>query len=574
MNQIPYLRPKRDLFISAIPLILGLAFLILLPGLAEARRMPSSPVNGRRVVHADVVIYGGTSAAIIAAVEVIRSGKSVAVVSPDLHPGGLTSGGLGYTDTGRKETIGGLSRDFYHRVWLHYQNDSAWRWQKSAEFGNKGQGTPAIDGQNRTMWLFEPHVAEQIFEDYIREYAIPVFRNEWLDREKGVILKKGRIVSITTLSGKEFTGKMFMDATYEGDLMAAAGVRFVTGRESNAEFSEQWNGVQKGAWHHRHNFLVLKEPVSAYKIPGDPGSGLLPLVSPDPPGENGSADHRVQAYCFRLCMTDHPANRIPFPRPANYDSTQYELLARVFERGWNEVFDKYDALPNRKTDTNNHGPVSSDYIGMNYDYPGASYAQRREIIRAHEEYQKGLLWFMSHDRRVPETIRDKMGAWGLAADEFTDHGGWPHQLYIRESRRMRGGYVMTENELTRRRPTPESIGMGSYTIDSHNVQRYIDENGNVQNEGDVGLELPGPYAIAYGSVVPTKEDCTNLLVPVCVSATHIAYGSIRMEPVFMILGQSAAVAACMAIDRNIAVQEIPYPALREALLSKGQILNE
>ncbi|MBP7505295.1 MAG: FAD-dependent oxidoreductase, partial [Prolixibacteraceae bacterium] len=510
--------------------------------------MPSSPVNGRRVVQADVVIYGGTSAAIIAAVEVIRSGKSVVVVSPDLQLGGLTSGGLGYTDTGRKETIGGLSRDFYHRVWLHYQNDSAWRWQKSAEFGNKGQGTPAIDGQNRTMWLFEPHVAEQIFEDYIREYAIPVFRNEWLDREKGVILKKGRIVSITTLSGKEFTGKMFMDATYEGDLMAAAGVRFVTGRESNAEFSEQWNGVQKGAWHHRHNFLVLKEPVSAYKIPGDPGSGLLPLVSPDPPGENGSADHRVQAYCFRLCMTDHPANRIPFPRPANYDSTQYELLARVFERGWNEVFDKYDALPNRKTDTNNHGPVSSDYIGMNYDYPGASYAQRREIIRAHEEYQKGLLWFMSHDRRVPETIRDKMGAWGLAADEFTDHGGWPHQLYIRESRRMRGGYVMTENELTRRRPTPESIGMGSYTIDSHNVQRYIDENGNVQNEGDVGLELPGPYAIAYGSVVPTKEDCTNLLVPVCVSATHIAYGSIRMEPVFMILGQSAAVAACMAID--------------------------
>ncbi len=574
MIHIPYLRPKRDLFISAIPLILGLAFLILLPGLAEARRMPSSPVNGRRVVQADVVIYGGTSAAIIAAVEVIRSGKSVVVVSPDLQLGGLTSGGLGYTDTGRKETIGGLSRDFYHRVWLHYQNDSAWRWQKSAEFGNKGQGTPAIDGQNRTMWLFEPHVAEQIFEDYIREYAIPVFRNEWLDREKGVILKKGRIVSITTLSGKEFTGKMYMDATYEGDLMAAAGVRFVTGRESNAEFGEQWNGVQKGAWHHRHNFLVLKEPVSAYKIPGDPGSGLLPLVSPDPPGENGSADHRIQAYCFRLCMTDHPANRIPFPRPANYDSTQYELLARVFERGWGEVFDKFDALPNRKTDTNNHGPVSSDYLGMNYDYPGASYAQRREIITAHEEYQKGLLWFMSHDRRVPETIRDKMGAWGLAADEFKDHGGWPHQLYIRESRRMRGAYVMTENELTRRCPTPESIGMGSYTIDSHNVQRYIDENGNVQNEGDVGLELPGPYAIAYGSVVPTKEDCTNLLVPVCVSATHIAYGSIRMEPVFMILGQSAAVAACMAIDRNIAVQEIPYPALREALLSKGQILNE
>jgi hypothetical protein len=560
--------------LSEVTLLLWLAMMILLPGQAEARRPFSSTATGQRVVRADVVIYGGTSAAIIAAVEVIRSGRSVVVVSPDLHVGGLTSGGLGYTDTGKKETIGGLSRDFYHRVWLHYQSDSAWRWQKSADFGNKGQGTPAIDGENRTMWLFEPHVAEKIFEDYIREYAIPVFRDEWLDRAKGVTLKKGRIVSITTLSGMTFRGQIFMDATYEGDLMAAAGVGFVTGRESNAEFGELWNGVQKGAWHHRHNFLVLKEPVSAYKIPGDPGSGLLPLVSPDPPGENGSADHRVQAYCFRLCMTDHPANRIPFPRPANYDSTRYELLARVFERGWNEVFDKYDALPNRKTDTNNHGPVSSDYIGMNYDYPGASYEQRREIIKAHEEYQKGLLWFMTHDEGVPEAIRRKMGAWGLAADEFRDHGGWPHQLYIRESRRMRGSFVMTENELTRRSPTPESIGMGSYTIDSHNVQRYADENGNVQNEGDVGLGLPGPYAIAYGSVVPRKEECTNLLVPVCVSATHIAYGSIRMEPVFMILGQSAAVAACMAIDRKIPVQEVPYPALKKVLLEKGQILNE
>ncbi|HRV89878.1 MAG TPA: FAD-dependent oxidoreductase, partial [Prolixibacteraceae bacterium] len=480
---------------------------------------------------------------------------------------------LGYTDTGRKETIGGLSRDFYHRVWLHYQNDSAWRWQKSAEFGNKGQGTPAIDGENRTMWLFEPHVAEKIFEDYIREYAIPVFRNEWLDREQGVILKKGRIVSMTTVSGRKFTGKMFMDATYEGDLMAAAGVRFVTGRESHAEFGEQWNGVQKGAWHHRHHFLVLKEPVSAYKIPGDPGSGLLPLVSIDPPGENGSADHRIQAYCFRLCMTDHPDNRIPFPRPENYDSTRYELLARIFERGWNEVFDKFDALPNRKTDTNNHGPFSSDFIGMNYDYPGATYERRKEIIREHEEYQKGLLWFMTHDQRVPEAIRGKLGTWGLAADEFTDCGGWPHQLYIRESRRMRGSFVMTENELTRRSPTPESIGMGSYTIDSHNVQRYVDENGHAQNEGDVGLDLPGPYAIAYGSVVPRKEECTNLLVPVCVSASHIAYGSIRMEPVFMILGQSAAVAACMAIERNIPVQEAPYPELRQLLLDKGQVLK-
>jgi hypothetical protein len=524
-------------------------------------------------VKADVIIYGGTSSAIIAAVEVCRSGKSVVVVSPEMHPGGLTSGGLGYTDTGMKETIGGLSRDFYHRVWLHYQNDSAWNWQKKDEFGNVGQGTPAIDGENRTMWLFEPHVAEKIFEEYIKEYKIPVYRNEWLDREKGTVVKKGHIVSITTLSRKKFFGKMFIDATYEGDLMAAAGTSYMAGRESNSEYGETWNGVQKGAFQHRHNFMIFQQPISAFCIPGDPKSGLLPRISPESPGENGTGDHRVQAYCFRLCMTNHPGNRIPFPKPENYDSTQYELLLRIFERGWNEGFEKFDALPNRKTDTNNHGPFSSDNIGMNYDYPEASYERRKEIIREHENYQKGFFWFMANDPRMPGEKRERMQAWGLAADEFTDNGGWPHQLYIREARRMKGMFVMTENELMKRKPTPQSIGMGSYTIDSHNVQRYVDENGNVQNEGDVGVKLPGPYEIAYGSIVPKKEECANLLVPVCVSATHIAYGSIRMEPVFMILGQSAAVAACLAIDRKVAVQDVPYDDLSKILISMGQVLE-
>jgi len=331
--------------------------------------------------------------------------------------------------------------------------------------------------------------------------------------------------------------------------------------------------VQRDALHHRHHFKIFDQPISAYRVPGDKTSGLLPRISSEPPGENGSGDKKVQAYCFRMCLTDHPENRIPFPKPENYDPGQYELLARVFERGWKEGFAKFDAIPNRKTDTNNHGPFSSDNIGMNYDYPEATYERRKEIIREHENYQKGFYWFVANDPRVPANIRLKMQTWGLSKDEFTDNGNWPRQLYIREARRMMGSFVMTENELMKRKPTPSSVGMGSYTIDSHNVQRYVDEEGNVQNEGDVGVKLPGPYEIAYGSLVPRKEECTNLLVPVCVSASHIAYGSIRMEPVFMILGQSAAVAACLAIDKRVAVQEVPYSELRKKLLGKGQILE-
>jgi hypothetical protein len=525
------------------------------------------------VYEADVVIYGGTSAAVIAAVEVAQSGKSVIMVSPDIHLGGLTAGGLGWTDTGKKETIGGLARNFYHRVYNHYQQDEAWKWMKKEEYGNTGQGTPAIDGDMRTMWIFEPHIAEQVFEELVQENNIQLYRDEWLDRENGVEKTNGKIASIITLSGKTFKGKMFMDATYEGDLLTTAGVSYHVGREGTDVYGEEWNGVQTGVYHHHHHFKAVDEPIDPYWTPGDPSSGLLPRISPDPPGEKGQGDHRVQAYCFRTCMTNHPENRVPFPKPEGYDSTQYELLVRIFDAGWRRWFGKFDAIPNRKTDTNNHGPFSSDNIGMNYDYPEASYERRKEIIKEHETYQKGLLWFVANDPRVPSEIQTEMQKWGLAKDEFTDNGNWPHQMYIREARRMIGKFVMTENELLKRRPTPESVGMGSYTIDSHNVQRYVDENGHVHNEGDIGVPLPGPYEIAYGALVPKKEECQNLLVPVCASASHIAFGSIRMEPVFMILGQSAAVAACLAIDEKIAVQDVEYEKLKNLLLEKGQVLT-
>lgn len=519
---------------------------------------------------ADVIIYGGTSAAIISAVETIQSGKSVIIVCPDKHLGGLTSGGLGFTDSGNTNSIGGLSREFYHRVWLHYNDSAAWKWQKHSEYGNKGQGTVAMDGESRTMWIFEPHVAEKIFEDLISENNIPVYRDEWLDRETGVEVVNNRIVSLTTLSGKKFKGKMFIDATYEGDLMAAASVSYTVGREPCSQYNEEWNGVQAGVYHHGHYF---KTPIDPYVIPGDPSSGLLPYISDGPVQPNCTGDDKIQAYCFRLCMSNHPENRVPFEEPEGYDPADYELLARIFESGWNEWFAKYDIIPNRKTDTNNHGPFSSDHIGMNYDYPEASYERRKEIIQDHTNYQKGLLYFVSTDERVPREVRDRMQNWGLAKDEFTDNGNWPHQLYIREARRMVGAYVTTENEVLGKVDVPNPIGMGSYTMDSHNIQRYVTAEGDVQNEGDMGVHPKKPYQIAYGSIVPQKGECENLLVPVCLSSSHIAFGSIRMEPVFMILGQSAAAAAVIAIDNKINVQDVPYGQLEQVLLSKNQILN-
>jgi hypothetical protein len=529
--------------------------------------------SGAQTATYDIVIYGGTSAGIIAAVQAKRMGKSVVVVAPEKHLGGLSAGGLGFTDTGDKSVIGGLSREFYQRVWSHYDRPEAWKWQKREEYGNKGQGTSAMDSVLRTMWIFEPHVAEKVFEAFVTEYKIPVHRNEWLNRATGVSKHAGRIVTLTTLSGRTYTGRMFIDATYEGDLMAAAGVKYHVGRESRAQYGEQWNGVQTGVLHHRHHFGVLKRPISPYVTPDDRQSGLLPRISSAPPGEFGQADNRIQAYCYRMCLTDHPENRIPFEQPEGYDPRQYELLLRVFGAGWRETFQKFDAIPNRKTDTNNHGPFSTDNIGMNYDYPDASYERRRAILQEHERYQRGWLYFIANDPRVPAEVREEMRKWGLAKDEFTDNGGWPHQIYVRESRRMLGTFVMTENELLKTRPTPDPVGMGSYTIDSHNVQRYVTPDGAVQNEGDIGVSTNGPYSIAYGALVPRRGQADNLLVPVCVSSSHIAFGSIRMEPVFMVLGQSAATAAALAIDGAVGVQDVAYGQLRERLLKDGQILE-
>ncbi len=540
-------------------------FLVLTSGVGASTGEVAQPPS----YQADVVVYGGTSAGVMAAVQVARMGKSVIVVCPDKHLGGLSSGGLGFTDTGRKEVIGGLAREFYHRVWQHYQQDAAWKWQKRSEYGNRGQGTAAIDGDEQTMWIFEPHVAEKVFEDLVAKHKITVHRNQWLDRSDGIHKEDGRIVSVSMLSSRKYRGKMFLDATYEGDLMAAAGVSYHVGREANSVYGETWNGVQTNVFQHGHHF---KKPVDPYVVPGDPSRGLLPRINDEPPGEKGEGDHRVQAYCFRMCLTDVPANRVAFPKPEGYDREQYGLLLRVFATGWRETFQKFDPIPNRKTDTNNHGPFSTDNIGANYDYPEPSYERRAEIIREHETYQKGLMYFLANDPCVPADVREPMSRWGLAADEFTDNDNWPHQLYIRESRRMIGAYAITEHDALAKRDVPQPVGMGSYMMDSHNVQRYVTSEKYVQNEGDIGVAPPKPYHIAYGSLCPKRNQCTNLLVPVCLSSPHIAYGSIRMEPVFMILGQSAATAAVQAIEANCAVQDVDYDRLRTRLLQAGQRL--
>lgn len=511
---------------------------------------------------ADLIIYGCTSAGISAAVEATRLGHSVIVVGPDKHLGGLTSSGLGWTDSGNKNVIGGFAREYYRRIKAEYDKPESWK------FG-KPRDTRFYKPENDAVWIFEPHVAERVFEDLVEEHHIRVFRDHWLDRENGVVKKDGKIISIKMQNGVVFKGKQFIDATYEGDFMASAGVSYTTGREANSRYGETLNGVNtKHAEYHQFEL-----DVDPYIIPGDPSSGLLPGIHNGGPGEEGSGDQRIQAYCFRMCLTDVPENRVPFPKPDQYDPFRYELLARYLDLGFRSLYNKFDRIPNGKTDTNNSGAFSTDHIGMNYDYPDASYERRAEIIKEHEDYQKGLMWFMANDPRVPEEVRAGMGKWGLAKDEFTDNGHWSHQIYVREARRMVGDFVMNENHLRRTIETPCPIGMGSYQMDSHHVQRYVDENGFARNEGDVEVSPGGPYPISYHAILPKKAESQNLLVPVCLSSTHIAYGSIRMEPVFMILGQSAANAACLAIENKKAVQEIDTEALMERLMKAGQVLK-
>lgn len=514
----------------------------------------------------DVVVYGGSSGGVAAAVQARRMGKTAVLIEPGKHLGGLTSGGLGATDIGNKAAIGGISREFYQRVKQHYDKPAAWTREKPEQYRS---GRNSEKSKDDAMWTFEPSVAERIMNDLCREAGVTVVLGERLDLNQGVTKNQsGGIASIRMESGREFTGKRFIDATYEGDLFALAGVSFHVGREANATYGETLNGVEvKHATKHQ-----LVPGVDPYVKPGDPASGLLPGVEAGPAADDGAGDKRVQAYNFRMCLTDVKENQLPFTKPDGYDPARYELLLRNFEAGETRTPWAPTLMPNRKTDVNNNFGFSTDNIGRNYDWPTGDYATRDKIFQDHLLYQRGLMWTLANNPRVPEKIRQTVGRWGQCRDEFADYDGWPHQLYVREGRRMVGQYVMTQHNCQGRKVAENAVGLAAYTMDSHHTQRYVGPDGFAHNEGDVQVGGFPPYPIDYGAIVPKEAECNNLLVPVSLSASHIAFGSIRMEPVFMVLGQSAATAACQSIDANVAVQKVDFPKLHERLLADGQVL--
>ncbi|GAB3971302.1 FAD-dependent oxidoreductase [Spirosoma terrae] len=491
----------------------------------------------------DICVYGGTSGGVIAAYTARKAGKTVLLIEPGKHLGGMTSGGLGLTDIGNKYAITGISRDYYRRIGKHYGKFE--------------------------QWIFEPHVAEDLFGEYVKRGQVNVLYSHRLAsvKKNGGQIQEIVLENADNPSAKRSVrAKMFIDCSYEGDLMAKAGVSYTVGREDNSKYNETISGVQLMTGHQ------LPDGIDPYKTPGNPESGLVWGVSPAKLEPNGTGDTKVQAYNYRICLSSDPANQVPITRPAGYDSTKFELLARLIaaqpnRKTLNDYF-IWSGMPNKKTDINNRNGFSTDMIGMNYEYPDASYEKRAQIIRDHELYTKSLLYFFGHDSRVPEELRQSMLKWGYPKDEYTDNGNWSPQLYVREARRLVGAYVMTQANCQGKEVVNDGVGMAAYTMDSHNIQRIVIEKDGkkmAKNEGNVEVGGFGPYPISYRALIPKESECQNLLVPVCLSASHIAYGSIRMEPVFMVLGQSTALAAAMAIDAKTSVQKIDVAKLQQKL---------
>lgn len=489
----------------------------------------------------DICVYGGTSAGVVAAYSAKMMGKSVLLIEPGKYLGGMTTGGLGMTDIGNKQAVTGLARLFYRRIGEHY---------------NKFE-----------QWTFPPGVATKMMNRFVSDANLEVL---YYRRITDASVRNKKIETVTLENSCQpddkpllkVRAKQFIDCSYEGDLMAKAGVSYFVGREDSTEYGESLNGVQMSVWHQ------FPDGVDPYLTEGDSTSGYCWGISQNTLKETGSADKLVQAYNFRLCVTDSVENLRPFEKPANYDPARYELLARAIRKMDlhidNYLLFNWGIMPDHKYDVNNRGPLSTDMIGMNYDYPEGDYATRERIWQEHVEYTKGLLYFLTHDDRVPAELRDQVARFGWAKDEFTDNDNFPTQLYVREARRMNGEYIMTQKNCQGVETVADGVGLAAYGMDSHNCQRIV-TNGMVKNEGDVQVHGFPPYPIAYRSLTPKREECENLLVPVCVSSTHIAFGSIRMEPVFMVLGQSAAIASSLAIDGKTTVQEVDVEQLQKIL---------
>jgi hypothetical protein len=492
-----------------------------------------------KTISADICVYCATPAGITSAFQAALMNKKVVILAFNKHIGGMTTSGLGATDVGNKHVIGGLARKFYKEIGKWY-------------------------GKDQEQWFFEPHVAEKIFNEWLAHTNVTLFTE---CRLQGVKKVGNRIISLHTENNMIIRATVFIDASYEGDLMAKAGVSYTTGREGNKVYDELYNGIQYSA---HHNFKMFVDP---YCKPGNRTSGLLPHISEAPIGSQGLPDSLIQAYNFRLCLSCDRSNKLAFSKPDTYNPHEYEVMYRYIEAGIFDLFGLTRQLPNKKADHNNWGAFNTDLIGGNYGWPDGDYTTRENIYQNHFNYQMGLFYFCTNDPRVPTVVRQQSRVWGLALDEFKNSDNWPPELYVREARRMISDYVLTEHDAIGRMVPEDSIAMGSYRMDSHNCKRVV-HAGRVINEGDVEMSPLSPFPIPYRTIRPKRVECCNLLIPVCLSASHIAYGAVRMEPVFMIIGQSAGIAAVLSLSKDGNVQDISYSDLEKRLHQEGQFILE
>lgn len=513
-------------------------------------------LNGKRSIDLskqfDIVIYGGTPAGIMGAIEGVRSGKNVLLINhTEGALGGMLTNGLGNTDVLHPEILGGLSREFFKRIKDYYSNQSNWFVKNAPKYG----WDPSLGD---IMVRFEPRAAQTVFKDLIMTHSLPILHKERIKLKNGVGKRNGIIEWIEMESGKRIKGKVFIDASYEGDLMAGAKVSYIVGREANSVYGENFNGI----------FVV--DNLNKNQLP----DGINANINVDRLnfGTRGTGDSKIQAYCYRMCLTDVSDNMVAIEKPVDYNEADYELLLKYLQKNSNQELFDLSLIPNRKTDSNNSGPVSTDFVGANYQYPDGNYILREEIRRKHKSYQLGLMWTLQNHPDVPGKVKNHCIRWGLAKDEFKENGHWPLQLYIRESRRMIGEYIMTEHNCSGRLGAEFSIGLADYPMDSHIVQRYKNEFGHIKNEGHVMASVPKPYKIDYRSLIPKEIECKNLIVPVCLSASHIAYGSIRMEPIYMTLGQASVCIAIMSINEKKSIQKISYTKLKELMITRGMVI--
>ncbi|KAG4255912.1 hypothetical protein FPRO03_04860 [Fusarium proliferatum] len=526
----------------------------------------------------DVIIYGNTVAALAAAIQTVRMNRTATLVFPTSRIGGLTTSGLGWTDSKDGNTIGGIAREFYGKVYDYYDNDDAWTRETRDDYLAKhiqAQPGPAIG--DKVQWTFEPKVAEEILEKWIKDEGIPVFRNESILRTSSGVKKDGTVIkSFQTQSGSNFSGKMFIDAGYEGDLMETAGISYRVGREDKQEFDESAAGIH-------FNEPRRLAAIDPYNDPDDPDSGLLPgvgrVITKFAALESrGKKDHRLQAFNYRLSLTREDDNKVEFFKPDRYNESDYKILIRYIKTGYLGPFFTTQLMPNLKTDTNAAGQISTDLIGGSYNktsnYAEYSYEEREAAAKRHKVWAQGLLWTLANHKDVPDFIRKNTSAWGYAKDEWTDNGNWPYEIYIREARRMNGVYTMTQADIQHPKPYDNDtvVAVGYYTLDVHQVERVV-INDRIHDEGLIHVPNPGPFSVPYGSIVPKREDATNFVNPVTMSATHIALSAIRMEPVYMIMGQSAGAAAVLAIEDNVAVQDVDRKKLKGRLKDHAQVLE-